>query len=431
MKTAKKKIAVVGAGIAGLTCAYELQRAGYEVTVFEKETWVGGRMASRTNDGLIFDIGADHLCNLYTGIQAYCKEFDIPWEKMQFLKYGVAKGGKIVSHKDCVGFISRLRMALQYFFTPRTSSFLDLSGLAHYDTQNARAFMQQRCGKEVVDYLVDPFVSTYQFHRSDEISKAALQGVMSCIKYQQPLWYLHHTKGGMSALPEAFCKRLKVHVATPVTSVQGGDTVSITSTHEEVFDTAVLASSTYDTELIYKNPTPSQAFLLKSTTYASTISIAFRVPRAQLPQDTAIVWVPYVENQCISGFVNEAMKGDEVVRNDMSLISVWLHEEFAKSIIDKSDNEIFETVQQEFVKVCPWVKNIEQLEPFDMQRWPWAMPKFSQGHIQHVAQFLQKGQGERNVYFAGDYLNSPWTEGALRCGQRVAQSIIQTSKEMT
>ena len=27
---------------------------------------------------------------------------------------------------------------------------------------------------------------------------------------------------------------------------------------------------------------------------------------------------------------------DEVVRNDMSLISVWLHEEFAKSIIDKA-----------------------------------------------------------------------------------------------
>ena len=57
----------------------------------------------------------------------------------------------------------------------------------------------------------------------------------------------------MSALPEAFCKRLKVHVATPVTSVREA-TVSITSTHEEVFDTAVLASGTYDTEHMQNQP---------------------------------------------------------------------------------------------------------------------------------------------------------------------------------
>ena len=50
------------------------------------------------------------------GHTSILQEFDIPWEKMQFLKYGVAKGGKIVS-KDCVGFISAY-MALQYFYTP-------------------------------------------------------------------------------------------------------------------------------------------------------------------------------------------------------------------------------------------------------------------------------------------------------------------------
>ena len=56
-----KKIAVIGAGIAGLSCAYELQKAGHNVTVFEKESYIGGRMATRTKEGLPFDIGADHL----------------------------------------------------------------------------------------------------------------------------------------------------------------------------------------------------------------------------------------------------------------------------------------------------------------------------------------------------------------------------------
>src|SRR5258707_12475535 len=44
---AGKKIAVIGAGLAGLSAAYELQSVGYEVTVFEAQNEVGGRVKSR------------------------------------------------------------------------------------------------------------------------------------------------------------------------------------------------------------------------------------------------------------------------------------------------------------------------------------------------------------------------------------------------
>ena len=40
-----KKIAVIGAGPAGLSCAYFLRRLGYSVTVFEKQDRPGGMMA--------------------------------------------------------------------------------------------------------------------------------------------------------------------------------------------------------------------------------------------------------------------------------------------------------------------------------------------------------------------------------------------------
>jgi renalase len=44
---ARKTVAVVGAGLAGLTCAQRLAQAGYTVRVFEKSRGVGGRMATR------------------------------------------------------------------------------------------------------------------------------------------------------------------------------------------------------------------------------------------------------------------------------------------------------------------------------------------------------------------------------------------------
>jgi protoporphyrinogen oxidase len=41
-KNNSSKIAIVGGGITGLTAAYELTKAGHEVTVFEKEKYLGG-----------------------------------------------------------------------------------------------------------------------------------------------------------------------------------------------------------------------------------------------------------------------------------------------------------------------------------------------------------------------------------------------------
>ncbi|MCD6356796.1 MAG: FAD-dependent oxidoreductase, partial [Anaerolineaceae bacterium] len=39
------KIAIIGAGISGLTAAYDLQKSGYDVTIFERESRPGGLAA--------------------------------------------------------------------------------------------------------------------------------------------------------------------------------------------------------------------------------------------------------------------------------------------------------------------------------------------------------------------------------------------------
>ena len=54
-------VLVIGAGMAGLTAAAELQRAGLRVVILDKSRSVGGRLASRRIDGATFDHGAQFI----------------------------------------------------------------------------------------------------------------------------------------------------------------------------------------------------------------------------------------------------------------------------------------------------------------------------------------------------------------------------------
>jgi len=52
-----KSVVVVGAGLAGLTCAIYLQRSGIEVTVLEASDRIGGRVKTDSVNGYLFDHG--------------------------------------------------------------------------------------------------------------------------------------------------------------------------------------------------------------------------------------------------------------------------------------------------------------------------------------------------------------------------------------
>lgn len=56
-----KKVVIIGAGIGGLATACLLGRAGYEVTLVEKNSFIGGRTGQIKADGFVFDSGPSWL----------------------------------------------------------------------------------------------------------------------------------------------------------------------------------------------------------------------------------------------------------------------------------------------------------------------------------------------------------------------------------
>jgi renalase len=66
MTTVGMKIAIIGAGIAGLSCGERLSAAGYGVTVFDKGRGAGGRMATRRVPMPSGEVAFDHGAQYFT-----------------------------------------------------------------------------------------------------------------------------------------------------------------------------------------------------------------------------------------------------------------------------------------------------------------------------------------------------------------------------
>ncbi len=64
-----KSVVVVGAGLAGLTCAIYLQRRGASVTVLESSDRVGGRVKTDSVNGFLFDHGFQVINPSYSEIE--------------------------------------------------------------------------------------------------------------------------------------------------------------------------------------------------------------------------------------------------------------------------------------------------------------------------------------------------------------------------
>ena len=59
------KVTIIGAGLAGLSAALYLDRAGFEVTVYEKSDRIGGVVATDFVDGFFLDVGFQVILDSY------------------------------------------------------------------------------------------------------------------------------------------------------------------------------------------------------------------------------------------------------------------------------------------------------------------------------------------------------------------------------
>ena len=94
------RVIILGAGISGLVCAYELERAGYEVTVIEASPRIGGRNFTVRGGDVIDEMGHRQVCEFDTHPNLY---------------FNAGPARIAAQHRLLLGYCQELEVALEYF----------------------------------------------------------------------------------------------------------------------------------------------------------------------------------------------------------------------------------------------------------------------------------------------------------------------------
>src|ERR1700758_928840 len=92
-----QRIAVIGAGIAGMSAAFRLQQAGLEPTVFERNDRVGGRIWTVQQGGYLMDLGAAVYLGTYREAIETIKDVGLGGELRELPAIGaMPKRGQVI-----------------------------------------------------------------------------------------------------------------------------------------------------------------------------------------------------------------------------------------------------------------------------------------------------------------------------------------------
>ena len=202
--TTPGRVAVIGAGPAGLTAAYRLQRAGFSVTVYEKEPTPGGRThTEHCGAGHWIDTGAGWLASFYPDTLTLLDELGYTGLLAPMKLRGggdLRLDGTIVPTPNSVRRIASTRLLgpadKLRFFAYMSRLVLRQPGnlRVDLDRDGARAVDElQSMGDRAHDRIVRPNFEGPFFARLEEMSAALVRAWLRCLATGT----FFHVDGGM------------------------------------------------------------------------------------------------------------------------------------------------------------------------------------------------------------------------------------------
>lgn len=320
------RVAILGAGIAGLTAAYELRRAGYRCTVLEARERPGGRVWTiRGGDEIVetgstqrvgwdrhrdlyLDAGAARISQHHQGILSYCRELGVPLEVLVNDNRGALLqddgsfgGAPVIARRllsDARGGIAALAArsvaATEYDVRRLLRAFGALREDMTYASSPRAGFAEAPAAGEQAGRLHPPLPL-------EDIAKAAglRQGMFFAEAWHHAATMLQPV-GGMDAIPLAFARALGPTIryhAEVVRLRRAGDAASVTWRDRQTGRESTLEAdhvictiplpALKDLDTDFAEPV-KRAIETGAALYVPAVKVAFQSPRRWWETDHAL-----------------------------------------------------------------------------------------------------------------------------------------------
>ena len=457
------KVAVIGAGISGLACAYRLQQLGMDVTVFESNSAAGGMIDSVEKDGFLFEAGPQSfqgtpaLLELIheLGLESQLQKAN-PRAPRYVLLHGrlrkVPMSPQALLASTLLNPMSRWKIASEPFKKSQPPT----------EEESVATFVRRKFGHEILEYLVAPFVSGVYAGDPEKLSlKAAfptldewerqygsvLRGAMKSrpAKEQRtgapPLCSFTH---GAATLPRAMAAKLgdalhydaravSVDFAAHPSAAGAACELRIVRNGQEQSASAravVVATPAYAAAHLLETSSPQLAHTLSGIAYAPVAVVAstyyrqqvgdplegfgFLVPRSEKVRTLGTVW-----NSSL--FPGRAREGSVTITSFIGGATdpdiIQLHEENIAAIVSEENARIL-GITGPPVEVAVW-------------KFPRALPQYNLGHGHIVETIRDAERNSPGLFFAGNYLEGPAIGKCIESGFHAAEAVrkyLQTTR---
>jgi protoporphyrinogen oxidase len=441
-----KKAIVIGAGLAGLSAAYRLQQAGFEVTVLEKRDRVGGRVLTLRRDGFVIDSGPDAMTEGYRNYKSLATELGLG---DQFVAsspvIGLIRDGRVIDidmrnrvASICTPALSwgaKFRFAWSLFKQRKLFVGVDsfrLADSAHFDseTENAEAFSVRVFGREITDYVIDPLIRLVVGTGAAGASRLSVLGGM--VNWSVPLMNI---KGGLDALPQALASQLNVITGVEVGQVvesegtNGGVEVSYRDANDKsgnqhtLHGDVCMIGATHDAaEAMYpklRDYLPGYSAKLKYIRMTS-ISLAYAKPTKS---QAYVVQVPTVESADMLLVFMQHNKAPDRAPSGHSLITIYTDSLVMDKFMQMPDEDVTAWARGEIEKLFPEL--VGHFQFGSISRWPLTGYLANPGFWSRTNALLQAMPKTSRVQIGGDLFGAGSMESAVTWGEHAARQLIK------
>ena len=438
-----KKVIVVGAGIAGLTAAYRLQTSGYDVTLLEASSRVGGRMSTDRVNGDVIERGAQFLTSKYHTLIPLISELGLSGEIVPTAPYSVVvKDGRpkrfrsdnrlarllyAASNTRGLGQLVKATIGGTLLLSVTSRRKDDYTLWSETDDVDAALWWHDTFGSESLDYLLEPMFEGFFFHPPEGSSKALAMLIASFNMAEGKVLTLRR---GLGSVTEALAERVAVELECPVSEIarMPDGRVRIAANSERIVaDYVVLAVPAPLASKLLANQTAAERAVL-STLYASTVVVTLACSKnwsKKVPslRDVYGYLIPRCERNLVGAIGIEGNKCSEHT-NAGELLNIMTEGRQSPALMERSVEEIVALVLEDLESLFPGISSCVDFQ--QVLRWPYAQTLSPIGRSTAIERYRREIKSSMPVCLAGDFMGIGSTDSAAQTGIRAASAIRAT-----